>query len=177
MRPNPKRRLLTAWGCEESWNTFKALERTCAIFAPINLAMAHPTQKFICVLSGPTSFAILISGTKSKNLMGFGKHFVPSVNAREVRFYFSPYFLFTFSQALGPFKRKELQYLYSSGLLPAYVFKKHFEFCCGTCRGDTIDAKVADWCRIWLDASVWVVDKWNKEWMVKYIDDRDSMVC
>ena len=55
------------------------------------------------------------------------------------------------------------------------MFKKHFEFCCGTCQGNSIDEKVADWLRLWLGASTWVQDKWNEEWLEKYINDEDSM--
>jgi hypothetical protein len=86
-----------------------------------------------------------------------------------------PFYTIIFSHSIGPYRRKELQYLYSSGLLPVHVFKKHFEYCCGTCRGDTIEERVNDWLRIWLNASTWVEQKWNEGWLERYISDMDSM--
>jgi hypothetical protein len=117
--------------------------------------------------------------------MDCGKLFAQNVNPLEVIcflilffiLFFLSYFLFhyRFSQ-IGPFARKELQYLFSSGRLPAHVFKKHFEYCCGTCKGDTTQEKVTDWLRLWLNASAWVVEKWNGGWMEQYILDKDSML-
>ena len=56
------------------------------------------------------------------------------------------------------------------------MFKKHFEFCCGNCAGNTIEEKVADWLRIWLGAATWAQQKWNDEWMERYILDMNSML-
>jgi hypothetical protein len=55
------------------------------------------------------------------------------------------------------------------------VFKKHFEFCCGSCKGNTVQEKVSDWCRLWLDCSSWVERKWNDGWMESYILAKNCM--
>ena len=57
-----------------------------------------------------------------------------------------------------------------------HVFKKHFEYCCGSCQGNNLQEKVSDWLRLWMECSSWVERKWNEGWMESYILDKNSMV-
>lgn len=80
------------------------------------------------------------------------------------------------SYGIGPFKRKELQYLFSTEKLLSYAFKIHFEYCCSTCTGTTTAERVDSWRRDWLNASWYYQMKWNEGWMNSYIDDCNRML-
>jgi hypothetical protein len=83
--------------------------------------------------------------------------------------------LFSYSHTLGPFMHKELQYLFTKNLLPAHSFKVHFEYCCGSCEAETVQARVEKFQELWLGAADHYAAKWKDTWMKDYLKELKGM--